>query len=260
MSYYYTKQGYALLQKDSTVEEHWFGGESYHEGAQCPVCKIPLLLIADLSCGPFRESEQARLFHELERIPLYYCWRCCAENLSYRIINQGVIEVFRNDGTPQGNDFPYDKFPEHFPRKPLAVVPIPYRIATLLAIYQEVDDKWLSAKDHQALFDGLRNLRHDGFFSRDVNRHQIGGLPNLIQGHENVGCPNRQCKEYKSSIEGCGTPMKELAVIPDDPHSGLPMVESIDEFKRSSSFNEWVQLVYWVCEECLTIAVSNRCD
>jgi hypothetical protein len=54
--------------------------------------------------------------------------------------------------------------------------------------------------------------------------------------------------------------MKELALICDDPKSGLPMVESMQEFSETGSFNEWVQLVYWVCEECLTIAVSNRCD
>ena len=54
--------------------------------------------------------------------------------------------------------------------------------------------------------------------------------------------------------------MKELAVIHNDPHAGLPMIESAEKLSDPSWFNEWVQVVYWVCEECLTIAASNRCD
>jgi hypothetical protein len=54
--------------------------------------------------------------------------------------------------------------------------------------------------------------------------------------------------------------MLELAVIHNDPFSSLPMLESQSEIKDPSEFNEFVQVVFWVCEKCLTITASNRCD
>lgn len=252
------KQGYALLATDLDTEGHWFGGEPYHKGAKCPVCKIPLLLIADLSCIPFRGIETGDLFYRYDRLPLYYCWRCCADGLSYRLLKRDAIEVFRSEGSPQGNDFPYEGFPEQFPRTTIRKVPIPYEIARLLAIAQEIDASWLSEGDRQLLAEGLRSLRHANFSLHDINRHQLGGLINCIQGHELIGCPNVKCKRHQKT--GCLHKMKELANIQNDPQSGLPMVELLGEFRKPSNFNEWVQLVYWVCEECLSIVVSNRSD
>jgi len=255
MGRYYTKQGYALLATDEASEGHWFGGEPYHLGAECPVCKIPLILLADLNCEPFRSREQAKLFHELERLPLYYCWRCSANNLSYQMPAPGRVRILRNEGRPQGNDFPYPGFPGQFPRRPVKVVPIPYDTAKLLALSQEVDPEWLSPEDRDLLASRMRALRHEHFSKNDINRHQIGGLLNLIQGHESVACPNPGCGAHKSCAQ-----VYELAVIHDDPASGLPMVEAMEEFRETGSFNEWVQVIYWVCDECLTIAASNRCD
>ena len=41
MSSYYMRQGYAIIAKDGDETGHWFGGEPYHKGSQCPVCKVP---------------------------------------------------------------------------------------------------------------------------------------------------------------------------------------------------------------------------
>ena len=105
MGYYYTKQGYALV-ADESPSTHHFGGEVYHQGALCPVCKIPFLFLADLDCVLLRKLEEEKLFLELDRLPLYYCWRCCAEKLSYQV-SKDSIKVFKNEGKPQGDDFPY---------------------------------------------------------------------------------------------------------------------------------------------------------
>ena len=260
MDDYYTPQGYALLAADSLAEGHWFGGEPYHAGAECPVCRIPLLLVADLNCARFRAREQARLFHELDRLPLYYCWRCCAEQLSYRVVKPDKIRVLRNNGKPQGDDFPYEGFPDRFPRTPVRTVPILYETAKLLALSQEVGWDWLSTHDQKSLKNGLGKLRHTRFAGNDITRHQIGGLLMPLHGHEWIGCPNKECEKHKLFKDGYAAHMNELAVIHNDPRSGLPMAESLSECKANSRFDEWVQLVYWVCEECLTIAVSSRCD
>lgn len=54
--------------------------------------------------------------------------------------------------------------------------------------------------------------------------------------------------------------MRELAVFHIDLHSGLPMTERLEELSAPGDFNKFIQVVYWVCEECLTIMASNRCD
>jgi hypothetical protein len=207
----------------------------------------------------FRLLEEARIFHEWDRIPLYYCWRC-ADDISYRFTKRGKIKVFDREGCPQGDDFPYRGFPHQFSRKPVSLVPIPYEVAKLLAISQEIDEDedWLSDDDRNLIAKELSPLRHDGF--GEEMRHQIGGLVKCVQGHEHVRCPNKKCERHKLFKDSKTFHMKELAVIHNDPRSGLPMVESLEEFERTSRFNDWVQLVYWICDECLAITATNRCD
>jgi hypothetical protein len=141
VGYYYTEQGYALMAEESASTHH-FGGEAYYPGALCPVCNIPLLLLADLDCVSIRKWEKKKLFLELDRLPLYYCWRCCAEKLSYQVSNNS-INVFKNEGKPLGDDFPYVGFPVKFEKRPVKLMPIPYELAKLLAVAQEVDSYWL---------------------------------------------------------------------------------------------------------------------
>jgi len=221
---------------------------------------VPLLLLADLDCSQLHKQVDAKLFQSLERLPLYYCWRCCAEHFTYIVIDGKRIKVLRNEGAKQGDDFPYPNFPRSFPSRPISLTPIDYELGKLLAVYQEVDRDWLTEADQQRITNGVKLLRHSGFSPSDVNRHQVGGLPGLIQGHERVGCPNTKCRYHKLFKDGYAVRMKELAVLCNDPHSGLPMVESLQDLEHPSRWNEWVQVVYWVCEECLAIAASNRCD
>ena len=258
MSYYYTEQGYAIVADDSSSPHH-FGGEPYHDGAICPVCKIPLLLLADFDCVPLRAMEKKKLFSDLDRLPLYYCWRCCAEKLSYQI-NGDSIKIFKNDGKPQGDDFPYAGFPDKFTKHPVKLIPIPYETAKLLAVAQEIDEYWLHDPDNEAIQAGLQGLRHSWFSKNCINRHQIGGLLNFVQGHQYIVCPNPDCEHHQAAKKFRGTRMMELAVIHNDPNSGLPMCERLEELSDPADFNEFVQVVYWVCEQCLTITASNRCD
>jgi hypothetical protein len=244
---------------EDSASVHHFGGDVYHDGATCPVCKIPLLLMADVDCVELRKLENKKLFSELDRLPLYYCWRCCAEKLSYQD-RGGSIKVFTNEGKPQGDDFPYAEFPVKFPRRSLKLVPIPYEIAKLLAVAQEIDVDWLSNQDKETIQIGLQPLRDPHFTKFCLGRHQLGGLLNLVQGHEYVVCPNPDCKDHQMAKRGSGARMQELAVLHNDPYSGLPMCETLEEITKPSDFDEFLQVVYWVCEECLTIAASNRCD
>jgi len=259
MGYHYTKQGYAMIAGNSAATHH-FGGGNYHEGATCPVCEIPLLLLVDLDCVSFREMEREKLFCELDRLPFYYCWRCCAEKLSYQAVNHSSVKVFKNEGKRQGDDFPYTGFPEKFEKLPLKLVPVPYETAKLAALAQEIGQSWLAESDRKALQGGLQGLRHSWFSKTWLSRHQIGGLLNLAQGHEYLTCPNPDCEAHQAAKNFRGGRMKELAVIHNDPHSSLPMIEKLQELSDPAQFDEFSQVVYWVCEDCLTITGSNRCD
>jgi len=258
MSYYFAEQGYALVAED-TPSSHYFGGDTYHEEAKCPICGVPLLLLADFDCTELRKLENKKLFCELSRLPLYYCWKCCAEEFSYQV-RGGSIKVFQNKGKPQGCDFPYERFPDRFQRRWVTLKPIPYETAKLLAVAQEIDTHWLTQEDRLAIQTSLQSLRHAHFSNSCINRHQIGGLLNLLQGHQYIVCPNPDCAHHKLAQRHCGTRMKELATLHNDPHSGLPMCDRLEDLSKPSDFNEFIQVIYWVCEECLTITTSNRCD
>ncbi len=165
-----------------------------------------------------------------------------------------------NDGVKQPSDFPYSNYPQDFDRTPLSIVPIDYSLAKLLALHQEIDGHWLSENDHKEIEKGLKNLRHSGFNKRYTSRHQLGGILPLLQEHQEVPCPNSKCKNHKEYQEGYSCFMKELAVFFNDPYSGLPMIEKASDFESKAINNEWVQLVFWVCDECFAISTSNCCD
>lgn len=258
MGEYCTRQGYAIV-ADESPSPHHIGGEPYHAGAICPVCNIPLLLLADFDCTRIRMMESAKLFLKLERLPLYYCWRCCAEKLSYKV-NGSSIKIFKNDGKPEGDDYPYAGFPATFPKRNVKLVPIPYETAKLLAVAQEIGESWLTEQDRQAIQDRLQGLRHKLFAKSCLVRHQVGGLLYLLQGHDWVKCPNPDCSNFSMKTKYSGVRMLELATLHNDPYSGLPMCQTLNEISDPDEFDEFTQVVYWVCEECLTLTVSNRCD
>jgi len=82
-------------------------------------------------------------------------WRCCAEGLSYQVLTPSKIKIFRHQGEPQGEDFPYEAFPQEFERRRLRLVPLPYDLSKLLALVQEIDTYWLSDADSKSLYAGL---------------------------------------------------------------------------------------------------------
>jgi|WetSurMetagenome_2_1015567.scaffolds.fasta_scaffold138512_1 hypothetical protein len=262
MDWQYIQQGYALVATPKGETGHWFGGEPYHSGARCPKCKSALLLLADIDCRKVRKMEKAKLFHSLDRLPLYYCWHCEGAELSYAIIDSNRIKILKHEGNKAPSDFPYENYPASFPRRPVSLIPIDYSFAKLLALYQEVDSDWLSREDQELIKKGMKNLRHSEFSSHDINRHQLGGLPRLIQEHVRIGCPNPKCDRHKRFFKDgfAGYCMKELAVIFNDPRSGLPMIEPLEAPEDTLGWNEFVQVIFWICEECLAITASNRCD
>jgi len=258
------KQGYVLVPTSGVETGSWFGGEAYHRASQCPECKNPLLLLADIDCKIIRHKEESKLFHQIDRLPLYYCWHCDGAELSYVINDAKGIKVIKHHGKRiRSNSQWYKNYPNSFPRRPISLVPIDYSLAKLLELHHVVGSEWLSKEDNHAIRKGIAKLsQNSGLNSLDFNLHQLGGLLRLIQDHERIGCPNSRCELHRRFFKDghMGYHMKELAVLYNDPVAGLPMVESLESLEDPARCNEWVQVIFWICEECLTITASNRCD
>jgi len=245
--------GYQVRLAKRSPHDHWQGGAAYHQGAVCPICDRPLLLLWDLACSDPRFAVGGRpLFKNLERLPLYYCWTCSAE-MDYRIVTPNRIKVLKNQGEFQGKHFPYKNYPLQFPRRPIELnrlIEMPEAAQKIVSSCFGCDR--IPASGKKALEKWLgRKVK----FAFDIWWHQLGGLPWLAQGPERIVCPNKQC-----SWSHRGWAMKILAVVMNDPPSGLPMVETIEEVKKDHGhFNNQVQVIFHVCRGCLTLHAANRC-
>lgn len=259
---------------------HWQGGEARHDGARCGACERPLTLLWDLDLQDPALREAANgAFGDWTRLPLYFCWRCGCD-LAYRRTAAGGLELLEDmwfdpffvearasglldtDDDPEeepgyepenepdddaDDEFPYTDYPDSFPRIRLALTPIPAELHPALERLhaelegQDVDDP-ISADDCKRLAAvlGRTELQH----ASDSWRGQLGGTPYLGQGHEHRVC----------GAEGCGTPMRELASIPNDPSGGLPLIEPAG----TEPGNHWVQVVYQICPACRSILALNR--
>lgn len=240
------------LAKRST-HDHWQGGKAYHQGAVCPLCDRPLLLLWDFNCSdPRFIVKGSRVFGNLERLPLYYCWTCCAE-MDYRVTAKNHIQVLSNKGKYEGDEFPYKHFPLQFKRQPIELDKLgdltKQQIKQLCLSWVDVPsgeaknflEKWLGRKVKS------------GF---DIWWHQLGGIPWLVQGQEDIVCPNEECSWGRR-----GRRMKVLACILNDPPSGLPMIETMRDVKKNKGhFNNYSQIVFHICKGCQTIHSGNRCD
>jgi hypothetical protein len=173
--------------------------------------------------------------------------------MDYRSPTTNRITVLRNEVAYQRDDFPYKRFPLQFKRQPIALdklADLPEKLKDYLSIglfnplparAKKPLEKWLG-----------RPVR----YGVDLWWHQFGGLPWLVQGPEQIVCPNEECSWSRRKRR-----MKVLAVIRNDPPSGLPMVETMRSVrKKNGHFNIFVQVVFHICKGCLTIHAGNRCD
>jgi hypothetical protein len=236
--------------------DHWIGGPARHKSAYCAVCDRPFLLIWDLNCRDERFVLDGKsVFGTLDRLPLYYCWTC-SSRFSYRLTADD-IEILEFHGEYQGDDFPYSDYPENFPRVSLeffAYEDVPAEVNNFFAVWKADENRMTLSVDECDLL--TRWFGHTVKNSLGIWWAQLGGEPFLIQGTETYICPNPKCSGSKT-----GVPMKVLAAIPNDPPSGLPMLENTAQVnKQGGHFNHFVQLVYYFCDQCHTIRALNECD
>src|SRR5262245_52673831 len=115
----FLKTRFRVVPGRQDLGDHWLGGEPPQRGANCPVCKIPLLLLWDINCRDQRFPRGK--FGPFERLPLYFCWGCVSD-LAYQVLPHGRLKLFRTEIMREGTSFPYDPYPPHFERRPLALI------------------------------------------------------------------------------------------------------------------------------------------
>lgn len=262
MAYHYMS-GLLVRPGEESTYGHLQGGPTTDPGAKCQVCHRPLLRIWQLDCSDPRlvkASPQEPAFAGLTTLPLYYCWRCGGE-YAYQVKADGMIEMLDSKvwNQPPGDDFPYPNYPSHFPQRPIRL----YRPDELPeVVWKYVNDdpddigEPIPPQDAQLLSDFFGHKIKIPFH---VWWHQLGGIPALAQGKEEHVCPNPACP--RTAEQKKTEPMKILAAIPNDPPSGLPMIESVETVEEGNGhFNRWVQAVFHVCDACFTVHACNRCD
>ncbi len=260
----------ALLRKrfraklaDPSAHDHWSGGKPHHRGANCPACKIPLLLLWDINCRDPRFPR--RKFGWLQRLPLYYCWGC-VNDISYRVTDDSTIQIHPGKRS-KGPSFQYEPYPEFFERRSLALLEgVPNSIRRLI---RKMNSRWDATEGDAGVPVPARDEQKEltEFFGHPVPlpmcvfHHQFGGKPIQQQwANEVFQCPNSACTgSITDRLRGRRRAMKFLAGILNDPWAGLPMVEPAnDETKKQ--WNYFVSVQFHICDCCWTVLGCNRCD
>ncbi len=243
----------------SDGHDHWAGGKPTHEGAICPHCQIPLLVLWDINCRDPRFPRGR--FRRLTRLPLLFCWGCAAD-LAYRIDSPEKVTIIRGKHQFSGLHYPYKGYPEHFKRQPITLATgWPPRVRKILTRWKQQHEKTtfciekLNARDQKMM---------DTFFGHPVGlftwcHHQFGGNPSgfireYLFNRERFHCPQLDCSRSAGGnwTVGPKTGMSLLAVVLNDPWAGLPMIERATT-KTKKVWSYTFSVGFHICPECFTI-------
>jgi len=219
--------------------DHRFGGQSRHSGLRFRKSKVHLHLLYDLDLNdpliPIKLPNATRL-------PLYCPFVHDGAEMDYQIISDERIRILRLSNTKVVADHPYENYPESFPSMPVSIEPISYDLHKTLAFAAKAEEDGISLWDlsdkDQAL---LKRLDWPFSFA------QLGGLHWMIQGYPSSLCPDPRCRLHK---QGEGT-MIVFAVIWNTPAPGISLW---------GEYGNYVQIIYEVCPECMSIKACNQCD
>ena len=206
--------------------EHWLGGS--HSSSQCPNCQWkPLLQLMSLDLrDPRLELESAGL----ERLPLLFCWTCGQHKITYSLNSAGECKLLEFQKTEPVGDFPYRRN-----------YPVAFEPTLFLAVDSDSAGCRACDPEKAAINDGSEDEWGElgSYLKLDYPRHQIGGLPYLVQHNT----------EDRHLCAGCGKLAPFLATVSDE--AGYKM-----QFVR----NSFVQVVAHFCSTCRVVIAYQQCD
>lgn len=205
---------------DAGEHAHVFCGQQRLRGGRCPNCAAALLLYASFDA---RDARLGLAELGLAELPCLFCWRCelAQAEFQYRLLSGGGLEILRCARGPVQEDFPYEDYPDHFPRGGLRLVR-PSR---------EELDALARVRDGALWHDLPESLRHVS-----IPRHRFGDkIPMPLPTAP--GC----------SI--CSAPTTPLAAFGDS---------NFDP--RGFTGNDQVQLRFFLCRPCAVVVALQSCD
>ena len=211
-----------FLKPAKTGSPHALCGSQHINGAVSPNSGLPLLLVASLDPADPRLGISRS---KVDTLHLLYSWTCGISHgdFTYRESSQGV-EILAYAKGPAHSDFPYANYPVFFPR-------VEIELEALTAEEQMVIKK-LNRQEEDPI------SLEDQFPQLAVPRAQVGGEPRLMQWPlEACVCPV------------CGGSMPLLASIGNDNRSALGFTD-----------NEFVQMVFFLCDTCTVVTAYNVTD
>ena len=257
---WFLKPGFRVRTADRDASVHKQGGPNVHKGAVCGGCQRPLLLLWSIDCRDERFAEvdptrstnsraSLRSFRKLKLLPLYYCWRCVTD-LSYRLLTPRRIEVLHEQTDFQGEDWPYENYPEAFPESELELEVIPNDVEALIHMVEN-ESRWIDSDETRRLNEWFDSEGDFDFGTPWLRR--FGGPAASAHGREFLACKNKDCDNYQAADEWWtgGEPMRVLAVMHESPE--LPMLSPEGD-------QDEAQVFVRICRACHTIRVVNRCD
>jgi hypothetical protein len=216
-------QGHLMVPAMSapSYDGHMLCGHQNIAGAVSPNSGRRLLQLAQINTSDPRLELASANF---EVLPLLYSWTCDIHHgtFTYRV-GRGAVALLDFQRGQAYSNFPYDNYPDSFPPLSMELSPIS---ATDQQIILELNDRDAAcASPHRRTF-------------LDAPRHQVGGIPRLMQDEEfSFNCPV------------CTGEMPFLASIADD--NGTP---------RGFTGNAYIQVVYHLCRACWVVTAYNICD
>jgi hypothetical protein len=222
---YYVHYGKGV---DTGKYKHYFCGRNDIAEAICPNCDKPLLKLLSLDTSDPRLELQDSPFAML---PLLYCWTC---NISqgppfcYQVQDDGLVRLISYGKGKAGDTFPYvpyNDYPVYFPGSPAGFSPVP----------SETDEamEWHYVGDESDELEAKYGRIVEKVYGESA-RHQVGGVPFLVQGPTEEVC------------ELCGRALPFFATIADD---------NLDARGFASG---GVQTIFHYCRECHVAHVN--CD
>jgi hypothetical protein len=203
---------------------HTFCGTHSIEGAECPNCQKPLLRLFSFD---LRDPSLQLAPAPFTVLPVLFCWTCnVAQSVFYyRINDDRGIRLLKYMEGGASRDFPYEKYPEHFPERQVKLIEIPPESQQIIKeLNLNTLDEWKTKQTRPELC---------------APRHQVGGEPYLVQ------------KNTDAIVECvvCSVPMPFLASIADDAPDN-----------NRFTGNEYVQVLAHYCKSCRVIGVYQQCD
>ena len=234
--------GCFLVASPTRPGPHLLGGPNALHGADCPNCKVPLILFLTLDL-----SDPVLRFPEigLRRLPLLYCPRCAVfeSDLAYRVIHDDEIEILEAGMGEQPQL--WQAWQEWVGAQ---LRPVAYRLQPFPPLVQRLIDRANDAPDlHKTEIEVIAS--HTGHYADpDVGGYplldvvnQVGGTPYLSQGLYEPDCP------YCATL-GAYRETSFLACLTSDRWRNLDIIYP------------GAYLVFCMCKICCTIVAAQYAD